>query len=298
VAHSIQIDESLVRALVAAQFPEWAELPIQGVAESGWDNRSFRLGSKMVIRLPSAPEYEKQVHREHRWLPYLRSRVLLPIPEPLALGRPGHGFPLAWSVYRWLDGATAASTPPSDPAEFAEDLALFLNALRAIPAEEGPTPGPDNFHRGAALHVYDKQLREAISVLAGQIDEAAALAAWESALATPWSDPPVWVHGDIALGNLLVNNGKLAAVIDFGQLCAGDPACDLAIAWTYFRGLHRRTFRERLALDAATWQRGRAWALWKAAIVSSGLTQTNAVESRSCMSTLSEILYELAQTEA
>ena len=298
MAHkSIQVTEPLVRALVADQFPEWAQLPVVAVAQSGWDNRSFRLGHDMVVRMPSAPEYEAQVHREHRWLPYLRSNLSLPIPEPLALGHPGHGYPLAWSVYRWIPGATAASDPPRNTAQFADDLALFLNSLRATPSEGGPKPGPENFHRGGALSVYNKQLREAVAGLSGQIDSAAALAIWDTALANAWNGPPVWVHGDVALGNLLVNDGRLVAVIDFGQSCAGDPACDLAIAWTYFRAQDRSTFRERLAPDAATWQRGRAWALWKAAIVSAGLVQTNAVESRASRNTLESVLYEPAQTE-
>lgn len=298
VHQSVQINEALVRALVAAQFPEWANLPVRAVPQSGWDNRTFLLGDNMVARLPSTQSYEAQVHREQRWLPYLHSRLPFEIPKPLALGQPGGGFPCSWSVYSWIAGDTAASSPPSNNAQFAEDLALFLNTLRQIPSGGGPEPGQDNFHRGGALQVYDEQFRKAIAVLGGQINGTAALALWDTAVASSWGDPPVWVHGDVAPGNLLVRRGRLAGVIDFGQVCVGDPACDLAIAWTFFRAPHRHAFRARLALDSVTWQRARAWALWKAAIVTAGLVETNSVEGWASRQTIDEVLRDNVRTEA
>lgn len=293
----LQVDDALVRALVADQFPESAHLPVHPAPQSGWDNRTFLLGNDMVARLPSAQCYEAQVHREQRWLPYLHSRLPVEVPQPLALGRPGRGYPWSWSIYRWIAGDTAANSPPSNVSQFAEDLALFLNSLHKVPADGGPRPGPDNFHRGGALDVYDWQFREAMAVLGSSIDRAAALAVWDAAIASNWSDPPVWVHGDLALGNLLVRDGRLAAVIDFGQLCVGDPACDLAIAWTFFRAPHRHAFRARLALDPATWQRGRAWALWKAAIVAARLVETSAIEARTSQQTIDEVLHDAAHTD-
>jgi aminoglycoside phosphotransferase (APT) family kinase protein len=294
----VQINERLVRLLIADQFPEWSELTVRPVPQSGWDNRTFRLGSDMVVRLPSAVDYDAQVHREQRWLPYLRHRLAIQIPEPLGFGQPGHGYPWSWSVYRWIPGDTVASSPPSNMAQFVEDLAAFLNTLREVPAKGGPEPGAQNFHRGGALSVYDEQVREAVANLGGQINAAAALAVWREALVSSWDEPPVWVHGDVALGNLLVRKGRLAAVIDFGQVCVGDPACDLVIAWAYFPAEHRRTFRALLGLDSAAWQRGRAWALWKAAIVASGLVETNAIEAQASIRALKEILHESAHTEA
>jgi aminoglycoside phosphotransferase (APT) family kinase protein len=293
-----EINEPLVRALIADQFPHWAELSIDPVQPGGWDNRTFLVGTEMVARLPSAADYEAQVHREQRWLPHLRTHLPLEIPEPLALGQPGCGFLWSWSVYRWIPGATSANSPPSDASQFATDLAAFLGALHRAPAEDGPAPGKENFFRGGDLAVYDRQFRKAVASMSGKINTAAALDVWNSALASSWDDRPVWVHGDLSLGNLLVRQDRLAAVIDFGQLCAGDPACDLAIAWTYFRGEDRATFLNQVAVDSGTRQRGCAWALWKAAIVAAGLVRTNAVEGQVAWKTIGEILANNARTEA
>ncbi len=292
-----QIDESLVQALVNDQFPHWAHLPVRPVTRSGWDNRSFRLGDDLIVRLPSAQSYEEQVHREKRWLPYLRSHLPLAIPEPVALGQPGHGYPWAWSVYKWIPGESAAERAPTEVTQFVEHLSHFMTALHAVPADAGPTPGAHNFYRGDSLKVYDSQFREAMVVLDRQIDTSAALQVWASATASEWTKPPAWVHGDVALGNLILSEGRLVAVIDFGQVGVGDPACDLAIAWTYLRGEHRQDFRARLAPDASTWSRGRAWALWKAAIIAAKLTDTDAIEGQTCWQTIEEVLNDVASTE-
>lgn len=284
------ITEALVQALVSDQFPKWSRLAVRAVPRQGWDNRVFLVGDAMLARLPSTKAYEAQVYREQRWLPLLQTHLPLEIPQPLALGRPGHGYACSWSIYRWIEGDNAASSPPTEDESFAQDLGAFLNALRKAPAADGPEPGPHNFHRGGSLAAYDTQFRQAVKALSGRIDEAVALATWQTALDARWQLPPVWVHGDIALGNLLVRQGSLAAVIDFGQLCVGDPACDLAIAWTHFRGEDRRTFLKGVALDSGTCERGRAWALWKATIVASGLVQTNAVEGLSSWQTIQQVL--------
>jgi aminoglycoside phosphotransferase (APT) family kinase protein len=286
---SIEIDEALVRGLIADQYPDWAQLPVHAVVPSGWDNRTFRVGNERVARLPSAAVYEAQVHREQRWLPFLAAHLPIEIPQPLALGRPGRGYPWCWSIYRWIPGDAAAASPPGDIAQFTEDLARFLNALQDAPAHGGPRPGSENFHRGGALTACDAQFRHAVATLGAGIDRSTALAVWDTALASRWSRPPVWVHGDVALGNLLVRDGGLAAVIDFGQVCVGDPACDTAIAWTYLAAEQRGAFRARLQLDPATWQRGRAWALWKAAVVAAGLVETNTIEGRRSWQTIDEV---------
>jgi len=292
------IDEARVRALLAEQFPEWSDLPVRPVAQPGWDNRSFRVGDELVARLPSAAAYSAQVQREHRWLPYLRPHLPLEVPQPVAVGQPGQGFPWSWSIYRWIDGDTAADLSPISPIQFAEDLGGFLFALHRVPALGGPEPGQSNFYRGAPLTIYDRQFRQGIKLLSAQFNQAGALAVWEAALATRWTAAPVWVHGDFALGNLIVRQGRLAAVIDFGQLCVGDPACDVAIAWTYLRTDARSAFRRSLGLDPGTWQRGRAWALWKAVIVAAGLTRTNAIEGRWSQQTILEIMSDAEHTDA
>lgn len=288
--HSVQIDTVLVQALVSEQFPHWANESVTPVPNPGWDNRSFRLGSDLVVRMPSGSAYAAQVCREQSSLAYLGPRLSIETPTPVAMGQPGLDYPWPWSIYRWIPGDTAADSPPLDVGQFATDLADFLNALRSIPGDAGPTPGPENFYRGGGLAIYDKQFRQSQAKLSGEINTAAAIELWEVAASTAWKDTAVWVHGDIALGNLLLQGGRLSAVIDFGQVCIGDPACDCAIAWTYFRPQERSLFRDRLGLDRDTWIRGRAWALWKASIVSAGLVQTNAVEAKAARTTLNEVL--------
>ena len=274
-AEEVDIDASLVRRLLAAQFPRWAHLPITPAVPQGWDNRTFRLGANMSVRLPSAEGYEPQVDKEHRWLPRLAPLLPLPIPVPLAKGVPGEGYPFNWSVYRWLEGQTATAGRIADVRRFATALAGFLRALQRIDPTGGPPPGRDNFFRGGPLTVYDAETRRAIAALEGRIDTEAATAAWEAALEARWQGPPVWFHGDVAAGNLLVEAGRLSAVIDFGISGVGDPSCDLAIAWTLFRGESRDAFRAALGPDGATWARGRGWALWKALIKLAGHADTN-----------------------
>ncbi|MDG4879531.1 aminoglycoside phosphotransferase family protein [Mesorhizobium sp. WSM4935] len=264
------IDTDLVRRLVDAQFPRWRHLPVSPVAFGGWDNRTFHLGDKMTVRLPSAASYSLQVEKEQRWLPKLAPVLPLPIPEPLAMGEPAEGYPWHWSVYRWIEGETAKTGRIADPLAFALSLADFLVALRGIDPTDGPMPGQHNFHRGGPLALYDGEATQAIAALEGRIDAQAATTVWEAALAATWSGSPVWFHGDVASGNLLVEDGCLSAVIDFGTSGIGDPSCDLAIAWTFFEGASREAFRARIAVDDATWARGRGWALWKALITVAG----------------------------
>lgn len=257
------MDADLVRGLVREQFPQWAHLPVEPVLPGGWDNRTFRLGPELSVRLPSGPGYAPQVEREQRWLPRLAPHLPLPVPEPVAHGAPGHGFPFPWSVYRWLPGDTLAARPVADAA-LARDLAGFLCALRGVDARGGPPPGPHNGFRGGDLAIYDAETRRSVAALGDRVDADAALAVWDAAGATAWDAPPVWFHGDVAAGNLLVRDGRLAAVIDFGCAGVGDPACDLVIAWTLLDAPERAVFRDALGLDDATWARGRGWALWKA----------------------------------
>ena len=284
------IDDALVRRMVATQFPQWADLPVRSAAVGGWDNRSFRLGEHMIVRLPSAADYSVQVEKEHRWLPKLAPLLRLPIPTPLAIGEPAGGYPWSWSIYRWIEGETAAPERIGDMSDFAASLAQFLIALQRIDPTDGPRPGPHNFWRGGSLTTYDAETRRAIALLKGKINTKVATEVWEAALKTRWDRPPVWIHGDVSAGNLLVRAGRLSGVIDFGMLGVGDPACDLAIAWTLFSGESRGAFRAMLPLDAGTWARGRAWALWKALIVAAGLVESNAVEAARPWRVIDEVL--------
>ncbi len=286
------IDVALVRRLIAAQFPQWTGLAVRPVAESGWDNRTFRLGEEMLVRLPSAAWYAPQVEAEHRWLPVLAPGLPLPIPQPLARGEAGEGYPWPWTVARWIEGATATSAGVAGEAAFGTDLARFLAALQGLDAVEGPAPGARNFHRGGELATYDGETRAAIARLDGRFDAEAVTAVWEAALAARFEGPAIWAHGDVAPGNLLVRNGRLCAVIDFGGMAVGDPACDLAIAWSFLEGDARTAFRAGLPLDAGTWARGRGWALWKALILVTGLAWTAPEEMARAGVTLAAVLGE------
>jgi aminoglycoside phosphotransferase (APT) family kinase protein len=264
-----RIDVALVRELVAGQFPQWASLPVREVEHDGWDNRTFRLGDELSVRLPTGDWYAQQVAKEQRWLPVLAPQLPLPIPSPVAAGTPTDAYPYPWSVYRWLPGEIATIAPIASTEEFASSLAQFLNALRRADAHGGPPPGEHNFFRGGPLRTYEAETLQAIAALDGAIDRPAVERVWSEAMASSWEGEPVWVHGDVAAGNLLVRDGDLAAVLDFGSSGVGDPACDCVIAWTFLRGAARARFEAELEADDATWARGRGWALWKALITRS-----------------------------
>ena len=270
--HDVGVEKSEITAdvasrLIAEQFPQWSHLAVTPVELDGWDNTTFRLGDDLSVRLPSGDGYVRQVEKEHRWLPVLAPRLPLPIPQPVARGVPGCGFPRPWSVYRWLPGRHATVERIGDLRELAVTLADFLVALQAVDATGGPTPQPYG-DRGGPVSWWDSYTRWAIACVADEMDASVLTEAWEASLAVPtWDASPVWVHGDVTASNLLVNDRRLSAVIDFGSSGVGDPACDLAFAWTFLYGSSRQAYRERLAVDDATWVRGRGWALWKALVI-------------------------------
>lgn len=260
----LDVDAETVGRLVADQFPQWAHLPIRPVEPGGWDNRTFRLGDDLAVRMPSAARYVAAVAKERSWLPRLAPHLPLPIPEPVAAGEPGHGYPFPWSVNRWLPGTPLAALDTADLPALAERLAYFLVTLRAVDADDGPAAGAHSFFRGAHPSVYADEVERCRRSLAGRIDDDRVAAIWRDALATRWEGPNVWFHGDVAPGNLLLVEGRLSAIIDFGTSGVGDPACDLVLAWTRLDVPSRRVFRDALGLDDATWARARGWALWKA----------------------------------
>ena len=260
------IDADLVRRLIAQQFPQWADLPVTPVKIDGWDNRTYRLGSGLTARLPTHSSYVAAVDKEHQWLPVLGPQLPVEIPEAVAKGAPGEGYPYPWAIRRWIPGETASVETVADLDEFARSIAAFILALQSIDATGGPVAGAHSFHRGAPPEYYHDETLAALAVLKGRIDTDLAREVWDAALATSWDRPPVWFHGDIANGNLLVQDGHLSAVIDFGTSGVGDPACDLVIAYTFFSGSSRAAFRDAVDHDPGTWARARGWALWKALI--------------------------------
>lgn len=286
----MKIDAELVKTLIAKQFPKWKELEVRPVKRSGWDNCTFHLGDNMIVRMPSAKDYAMQVGKEQRFLPLLAPHLPLSIPTPLAQGKPDEGYPLNWSIYKWIEGESAANAQIEDLSLFAKSLAEFLIAFHKVDASNGPAAGEHSFHRGGSLSYYDQEFREALSLVQKKIQSEKALALWEHALKTHWRNKPVWVHGDISAGNLLVKDGKLSAVIDFGQLAVGDPACDLAISWTLFNDDRREIFLSTLQLDSDTIIRGKAWTLWKALLAASGSIDCCNKESQECWRIIDELL--------
>ncbi|MFH8618782.1 aminoglycoside phosphotransferase family protein [Streptomyces sp. NPDC017979] len=260
------IDAALVRRLIAAQFPQWRELAVTPVRLDGWDNRTYRLGDEMTVRLPTAEQYALAIPKETTWLPVLAPELPVPIPPIVAQGAPGEGYPYHWSVRGWLDGEVARPGRIDHLPDFAVAVGEFLLALQSVDAGDGPAAGRHSFHRGAPPAHYDDETRRALAALTGRVDTERAAAVWQEALDSPWRGRPVWFHGDFAVNNLLIKDGKLAAVIDFGTSGVGDPACDLVIAWTLFSGASRDAFRSTVDQDGAMWARARGWALWKALI--------------------------------
>jgi len=260
------ITTQIATALIAEQFPQFAHLPISPVEHGGNDNRTFHLGSEMSIRLPSSEEYVRQVQKEQTWLSKIAPHLPLPIPQPIALGLPSEIYPWNWSIYKWLEGESANSLELRDEhlETIAIQLAQFLNEFHNFDAAGAPAPGLHNWWRAAHTSVYDAETRLLIEKLKDFVNVDNARSLWQRAISSKWNRDPVWVHGDVASGNLLVKDNKLAAVIDFGCMGIGDPACDLTIVWTFFRGKSRETFRANMHLDEETWARARGWAMWKA----------------------------------
>ncbi|CAN5250364.1 hypothetical protein BH23CHL1_BH23CHL1_10320 [soil metagenome] len=289
-ADEVFTDVALVRRLLAAQFPQWADLPIEPVRSAGTDNAIYRLGDDMAVRMPRIQWAMGQVDKEQEWLPRFAPHLPLAIPVTLAVGTPGEGYPWNWSVCRWLEGENATIERIADPCRAATDLAQFIVALQKIDTTGGPLAVNHNL-RGAPLTTRDTATREAIAALHGLIDTDTATTAWETALRAPeWDRAPVWFHGDVLPGNLLFERGRLSAVIDFGGLGVGDPAPDLMIAWGLFSGESRDVFRAALAVDDATWARGRGHALSQALIFVPYYLETNPVGVANARHAIDEVL--------
>ena len=259
-----EITCQLVQKLIGEQFPQYRDLDVYPVERSGHDNRTFHLGKELAVRLPSGRGYASQVEKESRWLPYLQARLDFPISSPVALGRPSGDFPYPWSINKWLEGDTLLEDTLLDQEALAADLAGALGKLQAVDCRQGPRGGAHNCYRGCDLSVYHGEVLEAAERLRRVLPADRLLALWEEALGAPYRGEAVWVHGDVAPGNILVRNHRFYGLIDFGVLGTGDPSCDYAMAWTYFDFPGRSRFLR--GLDAGLVLRARGWALWKALI--------------------------------
>ncbi|WP_242884793.1 aminoglycoside phosphotransferase family protein [Actinomadura litoris] len=287
-ADELDIDEALVRRLLAARFPEWAGLPIERFPSAGTVNALFRLGEDMSVRLPRIPGGVEDVEKEHRWISRLAPHLPVPVPVVLGKGTPTEEYPWPWSVHRWLDGENPTPETLTDPVALAGDLAAFITALQAIDTDGGPRAA-----RTRPLVTQDEECRHALAELDGLVDVPAATAAWEATLEAPnWSAPPVWVHADLMPGNLLTSGGRLSAVIDFATTGIGDPACDMIVAWYLLPAHAREAFRAELGVDDATWTRGRGWALSMALIQLPYYKDTNPSIAAQARHVIGEVLAE------
>nr|WP_274911463.1 aminoglycoside phosphotransferase family protein [Streptomyces sp. WZ-12] len=291
------IDAGLVRRLIAGQFPQWAGLAVQRFPSGGTVNAMYRLGDDLVVRLPLVRGGIGDVLREREWLPRLAPLLPVAVPEVRGAGEPAEGYPWPWSVYRWLAGEAPRVGALVEPARLGGELAAFVRAMGSV-----ALPGAPAAHRGGPLVSLDASTRAAIEELRGipreNIDCDAALAVWDEAVRAPdWDGPPVWLHADLMPGNLLVDGGGLGAVIDFGCLGAGDPACDLFPAWNLLPvGDGRDTFRGALGLDGATWLRGRARTLSQALNALPYYRTTNPTMAQNARHVIREVLGEVGST--
>lgn len=293
-ANEIKIDLPLIRRLIDTQFPEWQNLPLKAISSAGTDNAMYRLGEDFAVRLPRRPEAALQIQKEQRWLPVIAPHLHCDVPLPFAISAPDAEFPYNWSVCRWLEGANAIEAQVSDFNQAAETLARFIADLQSVNTKDGPAPGAHNFYRGVPLQYRNEQYLAALEQLHEIIDTKAALTLWQQALqAETWQQSPVWIHGDIHAGNLLVRNGCISAVIDFGGLGIGDPACDMMVAWNYLTADSRPVFRAAVKADDATWKRAQGWALSMAVIALPYYMNTNPQIVRSSLHTIEQLFADM-----
>jgi len=254
----VEVDVALVRSLLAEQHPDLADLPIVETA-SGWDNVVFRLGNELAVRLPRRAMGALLAVNEQRWLPELAPKLPLPVPAPVRLGGPGSGYPWSWSVVPWFRGEEAARADPADWDDAAQELGRFLAALN----QPAPSDAPISPYRGVPLVHRSARLDEGLDALGDQVDRRQVEALWATLVAAaPPTGPPVWVHGDLHPRNLVIADGRLAAVVDFGDITKGDRATDLSVAWFWLPASARPAFRRAVGgVDDDTWRRAKGWAL-------------------------------------
>jgi len=266
----LDIDADLVRRLLAAQFPSLADLPVSAVRSTGTVNAIYRLGDQLCARLPRMQKWAQDLGKEWRWLPKLAPHLPLQVPEPVAKGHPESWYPFTWVIYRWIDGQPYSDELVDDEHQAARDLARFVSELRRIDPVAAPPGGRK------PLRELDAVTRAAIQAARDVIDSDAATAAWDRALQAPaWEGTPAWIHTDLLRPNLLVDGGRLGAVIDFGSAGVGDPAADVIAAWSVFSHAGRGTFRGTLDVDDGTWNRARGFALHQAAQIIPYYSESN-----------------------
>jgi len=255
--NEVHTDASLVERLVMSQFPQWSGLPVARVSSAGTDNALYRLGDDLVVRMPRIDWATAELPSRSEWLGVLAPHLPVTVPVPLAVGDPQFGYPWRWSIYPWLAGTNPEVGQLDNPEQLGADLASFIAALQAI----DPSGGPAANYRGGLLRDRDEPTRKALVELGERVDQSAVLGAWDEALALPGSqEEPVWLHGDLSPGNLLLVDGRLSAVIDFTP-GVGLPDCELIVAWNLLPEAGRAVLRSELGIADDAWARGKGWAL-------------------------------------
>jgi aminoglycoside phosphotransferase (APT) family kinase protein len=290
----VDLDAATVSRLVAAQFPQLAGLPVSRVRSTGTVNAIYRLGDDLCARLPLVAHWAADLQTEYRWLPEVAARLTLQVPEPVALGQPGDGYPFGWAIYRWIEGQPYTDELITDERQAARDTAQFVHELRAAELRaDAPAAGR------RPLRELDAETRQAIEAARGIIDSDAAARAWDQALrAATWDGQRVWIHADLMRPNLLVRDGRLAAVIDFGAFGAGDPAADVIPAWEVFGESGRQAFRAALGVDDGTWARARGYALHQAAMIIPYYAETNPEFVAIAKWTVEQVLADIGKAPA
>jgi aminoglycoside phosphotransferase (APT) family kinase protein len=287
-AGEVHTDATLVRRLLAVQYPQWADLPIRAVQSMGTVNAIYRIGDHLCARLPRVQEWAQGLEKEWRWLPKLAPHLSLQIPGPVGWGHPERSYPFSWAIYRWIDGQPYSDALIDDERQAAKDLAQFVVELRRIEPVAGAPRGGRR-----PLRELDAVTRAAIESARGVIDSDAAGAAWEHALEAPaWGGTPAWIHTDLLRPNLLIHAGRLCAVIDFGGVGVGDAAADVIAAWSVFGQRGRAVFRDALDIDDGMWNRARGYALHQAALIIPYYGETNPGFVALAKRTIEEILSE------
>ena len=284
-----EVSESLVRKLIENQCPQWASLFIKSIDSSGTVHALFRLGSEYVIRLPRIEGAIVNMKKEWKWLPKLAPLLKVPISEPVFKGKPAADYPWCWTVARWHNGDNPSFEQENELEWVAKDLAHFINDLHQIELPNGPAS-----RRGTALNEqnFDEETRKAILELEGEIDTKFVTSLWNYLSNRPaWDRYPVWIHGDLLPGNIILQNQRLQAVIDFSDVGVGDPACDLVISWCLFNSNSQEIFRKSLKdIDEHTWERGRGWALSIALILLPYYKERNPVMAKLARQMLKNVL--------
>lgn len=286
----LEVDEGLVREMLRQQHPDLARLDLRPLA-AGWDNLLFRLGEELVVRLPRRALGALLMANELAWLPTLAAGLPLPTSAPVRVGAPQEGYPWEWEIVRWFPGDTAEASAPEDLDAAAQVLGEFLAALH----QPAPEDAPRSAFRGTPLAQRAPFVHQDLDDLGNVVDRTALLALWDVLAGTPeWGHPPVWLHGDVHPLNLIVDQGALSAVVDFGDLCQGDPASDLAVAWMLFPPGPRNCFQQAAGgsdpVDDDTWERARAWAIALGAALATGDERVSGIGHRTLRAVLDDPL--------